>query len=220
MLVGSGGLGSNMAKIFVQMGIGQISLVDRDLVEDSNRNRQLFTAADVGQAKAHAVLRNLAPFAVERTLLRGYYMTFAKWADGRAGQAQAICCGVDNSSTMIAVAKFGLHTMVPVIFTNVSRDGEAFRVFIQRCGPGDPCFGCYMPAALDPAAGRDQSCTPVPAVADILQVAVGFGARATIGEILGVPIGEYNARNITFSGIDIKKIVAKRPDCRLCGRDQ
>src|SRR5262249_8212260 len=97
LLVGAGGLGSNQAKILVQMGVGSLDVVDYDVVEDSNRNRQLFTERDVGKPKPHQVLNNVAPYAVYATALRGYYMTFYQWAkDYRRQRHSVICCGVDN----------------------------------------------------------------------------------------------------------------------------
>jgi hypothetical protein len=104
------------------------------------------------------------------------------------------------------------------VVSNVSRDGESCRIFIQRSGENDPCFACYAPDVTDsPTVQPDRSCAPTPAIADILPVAVGFATRAAIGEILRVPIGEYNCRDITFGGIDIKKTITKKTGCALCG---
>lgn len=223
LLVGAGGLGSNQGKILIQMGIaGGIDWADPDLVEDSNRNRQFFTADDVGKPKSHQVLINLAPFATAPTRLRGFYMTFEEWLvrHGR-NRYHAICCGVDSLPTMVNVAKYGLATRTPVVFINVSEDGECCRIFIQRPGPGDPCFACYLPSALAPrqTEAARRPCLPVPAIADILHVAVGLGTRAVVGEILGVPIGDYNCRDISFSGIDLVKTVFKKSECPLCRRE-
>jgi molybdopterin/thiamine biosynthesis adenylyltransferase len=218
LLVGAGGLGGNLGKIFTQMGFGQLDLVDPDLVEDSNRNRQLFTADDVGKPKTHSALRNLKPYAVHNTILRGFFTSFEEWESQDKGYSyNAVCCGVDSVPTMVAVARYGLRRNVPVVFINVSEDGEGCRIFIQRSTSDEPCFGCYRPLALNHISTRDMRCVPVAAIADILQVAVGFGARATVGEILGLPIGDYNCRDISFSGFDVKKIVAKKHACQLCG---
>ena len=217
LIVGCGGLGSNQGKVHQQTGLGQLDFIDHGRVEDSNRNRQLFTANDVGRPKAHQLLKNLQPFATFRTRLRGYYMTFEEWAmDGRRPRYDTIVCGADNFRTMVAVAGYGITTVTTVVFVNVSRDGEACRIFIQRPRPTAPCFACYMPQALEQGVD-DKTCIPSPAIADILQVAIGMSARATAGEILGVPIGEYNCRNWTFSGIDLKQTIRKRPHCPLCG---
>lgn len=200
------------------MGLGVLDFIDPDVVEDSNRNRQLFTAADVGKPKAHQVLLNLEPYATYRTALRGYYMTFEEWSsDRRRPRYHVICCGVDSLPTMVAVARYGLARGTTVVFTNVSEDGECCRIFIQRPGHDQACFGCYNPAALAPAKEDRRPCAPVPAIADILHVAVGLSARATVGEILGVPIGDYNCRDVSFSGIDLVKTITKQRACPLCG---
>ena len=198
------------------MGFGGVDVVEKDLVENSNRNRQLYQSTDVGKPKACALLRNLSPYAVWRTSLRGYYMSFEEWLEqNHAPVHSAIVCAVDNAASLFNAARYGLSTQTPVVFANVSTDGEACRIFIQRPGVKDACFACYRPH--ETFDDRDRPCVPVPAIADILQVAVGFAARALVGEIHGVPIGDYNCRDLTFTGFDIVKQVAKRIDCKICG---
>lgn len=220
LLVGAGGLGSNLAKILVQIGTSSVFLIDPDLVEDSNRNRQFFTLEDVGKPKAHRLLSNLAPFATARTRLCGYYLSFEAWLVkfGRRSRFDMICCGVDSIPTMANVARFGLETQTPVVYLNVSENGEACRMFLQRPTADAPCFVCYLPDALAPRQVSRTPCLPIPAIADILHVAVGLGARAAMGEIMGSPIGEYNCRDFTFGGIDLVRTIAKRPDCPLCSQ--
>jgi molybdopterin/thiamine biosynthesis adenylyltransferase len=222
LIIGCGGLGSNQGRMLTQMGFGHQDYIDPKVVTDNSRNRQFFQARDVGLPKAHRLLSNLEPYAVYNSRLRGYYMTFEEWAarPTRRPKYDVICCGVDSMPSAAAVAAYGLKTSTAVIVANVSADGEACRIFIQRTGPADACFGCYRPELLEPAARHSESCAPVPAIADILHVAVGFATRAAIGELLGVPIGDYNCRDITFTGFDITKTVAKNPACALCGGKQ
>lgn len=213
LIVGAGGLGSNAGHVFVQMGIGRLDFVDPDIVEDSNRNRQRFTADDVGKPKAHALLANLAPYATFATELQGYFGTFQDCAS-EFRTPDVVLCGVDNDEARVAVARFSVLHYIPVVFIAVSKDGEAFSLFIQR--PRQACLACRQPSVLEPK--EPQLCIPVPAIADILQVAAGFGARAVVGELLGSPISdEYNLRQITFTKFDIKQQVQRNPDCVLCG---
>lgn len=215
--MGAGGLGSNKARVLVQMGIGQIDIIEPDLIEDSNRNRQFFTARDVGRPKAHQLLRNIAPYAVRPSALRGFYMTFEEWSsDNPLSEYSVISCGVDSFRTMAVVARYALVNKAPAIFYNVSEDGDSCRVFVQRPGAADPCLACYIPQVLDDGRFGGKPCIPSPAIGDILQVAVGVAVRAAVGEIVGVPIGEFNCRDIALSGFDIRKTVSSRPDCPLC----
>lgn len=63
-LAGCGGLGSNAALALARMGVGRLVLVDFDIVEPTNLNRQAFFAADIGRPKAEALrglVRNVNP---------------------------------------------------------------------------------------------------------------------------------------------------------------
>lgn len=213
LVVGSGGLGSNAAQVLAQMGVGQLDIVDPDLVEDSNRNRQNFFAQDVGQPKAHRVLHRLEPYATRSTLLRGFFMRFEELSLRRLPKYDVILCGVDSVPTMVEVAKFGLTQSTPVVYINVSADGEAMRLFIQR--QGGACFVCDDPSSMKAAPPR-QGCAPIPAIADLLHVAIGFAVRGVTGELMRTPIGPFNCRDLTLSGFDITRWVERRPDCPLC----
>jgi adenylyltransferase/sulfurtransferase len=215
LLVGAGRLGSNAAKPLVQSGIGVLDTVEPDLVDDSNRNRQNYMAEDVGRPKAHQLLKNVAPFAVAPTLLRGFRLSIQEFIQMGIGNSyDVILCGVDNDNANIAVAEWAARHRIPAVFVSVSVDGEGLRVFIQR--PYHACFACYKPHAL--ARKPRQPCIPVPAIADILFAAIGFAVRATLGEILGVPISEtYNLRDVTFTGWDRMKTVERDPCCTICG---
>src|SRR5438132_620458 len=70
--VGAGGLISMIAPTLVRKGIGRITLLDNDLVETSNLNRQRFYIYDVGKNKALALARNLRPECIAATKIRGY----------------------------------------------------------------------------------------------------------------------------------------------------
>lgn len=224
LVVGCGGLGSNALLILIRMGFGSIDCCDPDLVEDSNRNRQLVTARDVGKPKAHAVLRNVAPFATCHTRLRGFHGSFQELLlSGCVMRYDCILCGVDNNPANVDVARYGVLTRTPVIFINVSRDGEAFRLFIQR--PDEACFACYNPRALEPpkdiAISRDRAlaCTPDPSIGDVLMAAVAFGCRALTLEMCGDRISQnWNCRDITFYGLDLKEDIQRNPGCRVCAR--
>ena len=203
------------------MGFGEIDCCDPDLVEDSNRNRQLFTARDVGKPKTHAVLENVAPYATGSTLLRGFHGSFQEFLlsqGSRIDDYDAVVCGVDNMHANVEVARHFVNRGTSVVFVNVSRDAEAFRIFIQR--PEAACFGCYMPSALEPHRQQTDGslkCTPDAAVGDCLMAAVAFACRAIVLEVCGLRISsKWNCRDITFYGLDLKDTVGRRADCRVC----
>src|SRR5258708_26121972 len=70
--VGAGGIISHIAPTLVRKGIGGITLLDRDIVEPSNLNRQLFYEKDIGRNKALALAENLQRECIAATDIRGY----------------------------------------------------------------------------------------------------------------------------------------------------
>ena len=72
LCIGAGGIISQIAPTLARKGIGRITLLDDDIVEASNLNRQRFYIKDVGENKAIALARNLQPECIVATEIRGY----------------------------------------------------------------------------------------------------------------------------------------------------
>ena len=71
LCVGAGGIISQIAPTLVRKGIGRITLLDDDIVEASNLNRQRFYIKDIGKNKAVALAENLQPECIAATEIRG-----------------------------------------------------------------------------------------------------------------------------------------------------
>src|ERR1700728_1331999 len=72
LCIGAGGIISAIAPTLVRKGIGKITLLDDDVVEPSNLNRQRFYIKDVGKNKALALARNLLPECIAATAIRAH----------------------------------------------------------------------------------------------------------------------------------------------------
>src|ERR1700730_13311834 len=72
LCIGAGGINSQIAPTLVRKGVGRITLVDDDIVEPTNLNRQRFYIKDVGENKAIALAKNLQPECIVATEIRGY----------------------------------------------------------------------------------------------------------------------------------------------------
>src|ERR1043165_8225386 len=96
--VGAGGIMSQIAPTLCRKGIGKITLLDRDIVEPSNLNRQRFYARDIGRNKALSLARNLQPECIAATEIRGHAVMLE---DAIADKLDLACdvaiCGVDNN---------------------------------------------------------------------------------------------------------------------------
>src|SRR5271170_5525266 len=97
LCVGAGGITSQIAPTLVRKGIGRITLLDDDLVEPTNLNRQRFYIEDVGVNKAVALARNLQPECIVATEIVGYPFRLEEAiASGVDLACDVVICGVDN----------------------------------------------------------------------------------------------------------------------------
>ncbi len=216
LCIGAGGLIGHIAPTLVRKGIGALVILDDDIVETSNLNRQRFYETDLGKNKAISLAQNLqrecifsteiagVPFRLEAAIERNMNLT-----------CDAAICGVDNNTARVAAARFFRAAGIPVIFTAVSRDGDHGYVFVQdRKGP---CIGCLFPDMID----DDRfPCPGTPAIADILQ-AVGALAVYAVDTLLMTRPRAWNYRRIALSdgSLDGGSMIPVRENCPLCSRD-
>jgi molybdopterin/thiamine biosynthesis adenylyltransferase len=212
LCIGAGGLVSHIAPTLVRKGIGRITLLDGDIVEASNLNRQRFYTKDVGKSKALALAENLGRECIAASEIRG--LAF------RLGEAIArkidldydiVVCGVDNNPARIAASRYFRSRGIPVIFSGVSRDGDCGYVFVQE--KRGPCIGCLYP---DMANDDCYPCPGTPAIADILQ-AVGSLAVYAVDTLLMKRVRSWNYRRISLSdgAGDAASLVESRSGCRM-----
>ena len=210
--IGAGGLISQIAPTLVRKGIGAVTILDDDVVEPSNLNRQRFYAKDLGHNKAYALVENLVAECVHNTILTAYPLLVEEVIDsGIDLRCDVAICGVDNNPARIAASKYFRELRIPVIFTAVSADADHGYVFVQE--DKGPCFGCLFPNAVD---SRSYACPATPAIADILQ-AVGALTVYAVDTCLVDRPRKWNYRRMFLSdgqwntGI----VINTRGDCKL-----
>lgn len=155
LVVGAGGLGSPALLYLAAAGVGRIGIVDDDVVDRSNLQRQVIHHdADVGRPKVASAarsVRDINPEVVAEThelrlgpdnaldLIRGYDL---------------VLDGTDNFTTRYLVNDAAYFARVPVVHGSIHRfEGQA-TVFAP---PAGPCYRCLFPEPPPPAA-----CPPVP----------------------------------------------------------
>jgi molybdopterin/thiamine biosynthesis adenylyltransferase len=215
LCVGAGGLISQIAPTLVRKGVGGIILLDDDIVETSNLNRQRFYIKDVGRNKAAALAENLLPECIAETEIRGIPF---RLQEAIARELDLSCdvaiCGVDNNSARVAASRYFRAKNIPVIFTAVSRDANHGYVFVQ--GKDGPCIACMFPDLVN----DDRfPCPGTPAIADILQ-AVGALAVYAVDAVLMNRARTWNYRRIGLSdpSLDGGAMISTREKCELCWR--
>jgi len=211
--VGAGGITSHIAPTLVRKGVGRITLVDRDTVEPSNLNRQLFYQRDIGVHKARALATNLQKECIAATQIRGHALRLEQAIDrGVDLSCDVAVCGVDNNPARVAASQYFRGKGIPVMFAAVSRDADHGYVFVQ--GAKGPCIACLFP---DMADDDRYPCPGTPAMADILQ-AVGALAVYAVDTLVMSRARTWNYRRISLSdgSQDGAAMVCARDICRVC----
>jgi molybdopterin/thiamine biosynthesis adenylyltransferase len=208
--IGAGGIVSQIAPTLVRKGIGRITLLDNDIVEPSNLNRQRFYIKDIGKNKALALARNLQAECIVPTEISGYALRLEEAiARGIDLECDAAICGVDNNPARVAASRYFRWKSIPVIFTAVSRDADHGYVFVQDTD--GTCIGCMFPDMIN---DDRYPCPGTPAVADILQ-AVGSLAVYALDTLLMKRSRNWNYRRVHLSdgSNDACALISTRQDC-------
>ncbi|MGA2435530.1 MAG: ThiF family adenylyltransferase [Bryobacteraceae bacterium] len=192
--IGAGGIVSQIAPTLCRKGIGSITLLDDDIVEASNLNRQRFYIKDIGRNKAIALAENLQAECIAPTDIQGYALRLEEAIERKLDlSCDVAICGVDNNPARVAASRYFRGIGVPVIFAAVSADGEHGYVFIQD--KEGPCIACLFP---DIADDNRYPCPGTPAIADILQ-AVGALAVYAVDTLLMPRPRSWNYRRLLLS---------------------
>jgi len=149
VLIGCGGIGSPALQYLAAAGIGRLTLVDSDVVEFSNLQRQtVFTTADVGRHKAELAAEWVARFdpALETRAV------VDRVGSGNAarvvGGATLVLDGCDNFATRLAVSDACVAEGVPLTSAALGRFQGQVANFAGHL-PGEACYRCFVGDAFD-----------------------------------------------------------------------
>lgn len=148
-VIGLGGIGSPALQYLAASGIGRLTLVDDDVVDVSNLQRQtIFTARDIGHGKAVSARRWLANF--DDTLQVD--VSDARIAPGNAAgliaEADLVIDGTDNFATRLAVSDACVKAGNPLLSAAVGRFQGQVAAFAGHL-PGEACYRCFVGDAFD-----------------------------------------------------------------------
>jgi adenylyltransferase/sulfurtransferase len=215
LLIGAGGLGSPLALYLAAAGVGRIGLVDFDVVDFSNLQRQIIHGtADVGRPKLHSARDRMQAINPEVQLdLFETHLTSANAFD-IFKPYDVVIDGTDNFPTRYLVNDACVLLHKPNVYGSIFRfDGQA-SVFFP---PEGPCYRCLYPEP--PPPGEVPSCAEggvlgvLPGLVGCIQateaIKILLGAGSTlIGRLL-----LYDAWQMKFQEFKIRR----NPKCPLCG---
>lgn len=148
-VIGLGGIGSPALQYLAASGIGHLTLVDDDVVEVSNLQRQtIFTTRDIGYGKAVSARRWLANFDDALSV----NVSDARIAAGNVASliegADIVLDGTDNFATRLAVSDACVAAGIPLLSAAVGRFQGQVGAFAGHL-PGEACYRCYVGDAFD-----------------------------------------------------------------------
>lgn len=215
LVVGTGGLGSPVAMYLAAAGVGHIGLVDYDVVDFSNLQRQIVHGTSrLGDLKVESARRRLLDInpAIEVT---AYNEPLTSENAFRIAEPyDLIVDGSDNFPTRYLVNDLCVLTGKPNVYGSIYRfEGQA-SVFATQDGP---CYRCIFPEP--PPPGTVPSCAEsgvlgvLPGVIGTIQATEAVKLILGIGKTLAGRLLLYNALEMTFEYVKLRK----NPDCKVCG---
>ena len=210
-IVGLGALGSVIAPWLARAGVGHLALIDRDLAERSNLQRQLlYTEDDLGQPKADVAAARLSRANPEIELRP----LVADLTSGNARELLSgfdlICDGTDNFEARFLINDVAILTGTPWIYAGViGAEGVVWPI----CPPRTPCLRCLIEEP--PAFGDVDTCD----TAGVLGPAVGVvGSWASLEAMKILTGSEPHRELVRFNLWDDERQFLHPPKsrCRYC----
>ena len=217
LLVGAGGLGCPSALYLAGAGVGTLGLVDADLVDKSNLQRQiLFGEADLGRPKVEAAKERLEDLNPGITVQPHYELLTSHNAMEIVAGYDVIINGCDNFPTRYLINDAAVLTGKPVV------DGSIFRFEGQATVymPGDgPCYRCLYPEP--PPPGEVPSCAEggvlgvLPGIIGLIQATEVIKLILEEGDPLVGRLLLYDALEMRFRTLKQRRNV----ECPVCGEN-
>ncbi len=215
LLVGAGGLGAPASLYLTAAGVGTIGLVDFDVVDVTNLQRQVtFGTKDVGRAKldaAHDRLHDLNPGVA--FVLHDTRLTSANALD-IIRDYDIVVDGTDNFPTRYLVNDACVLLGKPYVYGSILRFDGQVAVFGTKEGP---CYRCLYPSP--PPPGSVPSCADggvlgvLPGIVGAIQANEVIKWILQAGDLLSGRLLMLDALKMSFRELTLRK----NPDCPVCG---
>lgn len=215
LIVGLGGLGSPLAMYLAASGVGRLGLIDNDVVDVSNLQRQIIhDTSDIGRLKNDSATEKLKEINPEIILEQFNEALTSKNALEIIAKYDIVADGTDNFQTRYLVNDACVLLGKPNVYGSVYRfEGQASVFWAQK----GPCYRCLFPNP--PAAGSVPSCEEagvlgvLPGIIGMLQATEVVKLILEKGSSLIGRLLMYDALEMKFSEIKLKP----NPDCKVCG---
>jgi molybdopterin/thiamine biosynthesis adenylyltransferase/rhodanese-related sulfurtransferase len=217
LLIGAGGLGSPAAFYLAAAGVGTLGIIDADVVDDSNLQRQILHNTErIGQYKAESARQTLTALnpdvKVEVYLERLDETNVQRLVD----EYDVIIDGTDNFPTRYLLNDAAIIANKPVVHGSVFRFEGQVTVFKPYDGP---CYRCLFPEppppALAPSCSEAGVLGVLPGIIGLLQAVETIKLLLGLGEPLVGRLLTYDALSGEFNELRL----FRDPECAACGEN-
>lgn len=217
LLIGAGGLGSPAAYYLAAAGVGTIGIIDADVVDDSNLQRQiLHNTSRIGQYKAESAKETIEALNPDVKVITHIERLDETNVARIIADYDVILDGTDNFPTRYLLNDAALIANKPVVHGSVFRFEGQLTVFKPYDGP---CYRCLYPepppAALAPSCAEAGVLGVLPGVIGLLQATETIKLLLGIGEPLVGRMMTYDALAGEFSELRLYR----DPHCPACGEN-
>jgi molybdopterin/thiamine biosynthesis adenylyltransferase/rhodanese-related sulfurtransferase len=216
LLIGAGGLGSPASLYLAAAGVGRIGIVDADVVDESNLQRQIVHSTDVlGEPKVESAKRTIEALNPDVQVVAYQERLTSDNVDRILADGwDVIVDGADNFPTRYLVNDASVWHDIPVVHGSIYRFEGQVTVFKPGAGP---CYRCLFPSPpppeLAPSCAEGGVLGVLPGIIGSLQTNEALKLALGIGDPLVGRLLLFDALAAEFNEVTIRR----DPDCPVCG---
>src|SRR5881397_3612144 len=214
LFIGAGGLGSPAALYLAAAGVGTIGIVDFDVVDLSNLQRQILHTNDrVGERKVDSAKKTINALNPDVNVVTHEEMLVADNVDRIIAGYDVILDGTDTFETRYILNDAAVAANIPVVHASVFRFEGQLTTFIPYAGP---CYRCLYPTPPPPELAPGCSVAGVlgvvPGILGLLQTNEALKVLLGIGDSLAGRLLLFDALDASFTELKLRR----DPACPVC----
>lgn len=218
LIVGAGGLGSPMLLYLAAAGVGTIGIIDDDVVDLSNLQRQIaHGTADIGAAKVKSAAEAARAINPDVNVIEYRTRLITENIDEIIADYDLVADGTDNFEIRFLLNDACYFARKPLVSGAILQfDGQITTFKPYEEGP-NPCYRCLFPAPPPPDVA--QTCGEAGVLGALAGVVGTLQAVEVVKELLGIGEG-LSGRLLLYDALaaEFRKIkVPRDPNCPLCG---
>jgi len=223
VIIGAGGLGCPASETLVRAGLGQIHLIDDDVIEASNLQRQtLFLPEDIGKPKAltaATMLQRINPLITARgTVARLSEDTADELLDIATGKPDLLLDCTDNFATRDMINRISVRYQIPLLSTSAIAMQGQLALFEPHLNTG--CYHCVFGSVVVDEASDDRNCANSGVLASTTAIMGNLQANAAL-QYLGLTKNPLTNKLLIWDGRQMQqRLMGYRqdPKCPVCSR--